>query len=251
MLGYRDSGMPGTPANERPATASPRPRWTRRWAGWWPSSVGSGRPGHRHLPRRADPVPAPRPPPGPRDQPGRLRRRRGPGPLPRGRAGLPAAQALLHGLDAGPAAGHARQVRRAGHRVAVRRQVAEAPGGPRRAGDHLDRHHRVRRRALPSPPGPCDPGRPDVEDLVRTAARGPASPSTPTTTTGWPSAGSARPTWSKTTCSPAPPSTPGPARSCRPERVGRPGRAAPTVAGQSPVSRRPGPAGGGARSRSA
>ena len=42
MLGYRGLGHAGL-GGQRPARApSPRPRWTRRSSGWWPSSGGPG-----------------------------------------------------------------------------------------------------------------------------------------------------------------------------------------------------------------
>jgi mycothiol S-conjugate amidase len=43
MLGYRDSGMPGHPANSDPRSFARRP-WTRRWGAW---SRSSGAPGPR------------------------------------------------------------------------------------------------------------------------------------------------------------------------------------------------------------
>ena len=100
MLGYRDSGMPGSEANARPDGLRPGPagRGGRPPGGGHPAGPA---PGHRHLSRGPERVPPPRPPAGPRDHHGRLRRRRGPRPLPRGRRGLQPAQALLH--RSGPA----------------------------------------------------------------------------------------------------------------------------------------------------
>ena len=85
MLGYRDSGMPDTPANARPDCFAQAPL---------DEAVGRlvavirrvPAPGDRHLRRRPAGLSPPRPPPGPRDLGGGLRRRRRPDRLPRGRA---------------------------------------------------------------------------------------------------------------------------------------------------------------------
>ena len=64
MLGYRDSGMPGSEANERPES------FARAAPGRRHRPPGGGRtahetPGNGHLPRPSDDLPAPGPYPGP------------------------------------------------------------------------------------------------------------------------------------------------------------------------------------------
>ena len=88
-------------------SASTRPTSTRPSGGWSPSSAARG-PGHHHLRRRPARLPAPRPPPGPRHLGAGLRPRRRPRLVPRARRAVPAVEALLLDVVAGPHAGRAR-----------------------------------------------------------------------------------------------------------------------------------------------
>ena len=173
-LGYRDSGM----AEYRDQRPPRRLRQRRPGRGHRPAGrphPGRAAPGGADL-RRARRLPPPRPHPHPRGLGGRLRGRRRPRPLPRGRAALPAAQALLpRHLQPGADGADPRRGGRPRDREPVRR-VAGALGRGGRRHPRAGRHRTGRRGRLAGPAArrPDRPRHPDRPQqlLVRHPRRG-------------------------------------------------------------------------------
>ena len=163
MLGYRDSGMPDTPANARSRQLRPgRPRRGDRPAGGGdPRGAAAG---DRHLRRRPGVLPPPRPPQGARHQRRRLRCRRRPRrvtptPATRGSRSSCTTRCGREARMRGPARGLPGE--RA--RVAVRREVVRARRGPTIASPRsitVRDFYDVRRRALLAHATQIDPESP-------------------------------------------------------------------------------------------
>ena len=200
MLGYRDSGMPGTEANARPESFAQAPldeavgrlvaviRRERPQVILTYPEDQSEYPHPDHLRVHEISVAG-------------LRCRRRARPVPRGRTPLRAVEALLLGVAGRAVPPDPRQVLGAGTGVALQRGAAVPadPGGPLH---DVDRRAGLRGRAGPGAEGACHPGRPELPVLVRPAARGARRTSTRSTTSAWPEAGSDRSTSPRTTCSP-------------------------------------------------
>ena len=170
LLGYRDSGMPGSEANARPdafANADldeavdrlvsiirrERPQVILTYP-----DDQDGYPHPDHLRVHDISLPA-------WERGGR------PGVQARVGRGLHPAEALLLGLVPGTGAGHPREVHRDGPRLALLARVVRA-AEPRPPHHHLDRHQRHLRGAGRGAEGPRHPGRSHVAVLVRAPARG-------------------------------------------------------------------------------
>ena len=101
MLGYRDSGMPDSPANEHPDSfhQADLDEAAGRLVEVDPPHPAAGR---HHLRRRPARLPAPRPPEGPRHLGAGVRPGRRPGLVPGARRAVPAVEAVLLDVVAGP-----------------------------------------------------------------------------------------------------------------------------------------------------
>ena len=127
MLGYRDSGMADTPPNEHPESFHQAD--IDEATGRLVAVIRRTRPQVlHHLQRRPARLPAPRPPQGARHLAAGLRPRRRSRLVPRAGRAVPAVEALLLGVVAGP---HARRsTRRCCSATASRRSTRSGSSGP-------------------------------------------------------------------------------------------------------------------------
>ena len=118
LLGYRDSGMPDSPANSDPRSFAAAP--LDEAVGRLVAVIRRTRPQViDHLPAGTEDLPASRPSPGERGLRAGVRRGRRSRSLPRGRFPVAAASAVLRALVGATHPGYARQVCGAGHGLSI------------------------------------------------------------------------------------------------------------------------------------
>ena len=162
MLGYRDSGMADTPPNEHPDSfhQADLDEAAGRLVAVIRRDTAAGR---HHLQRRPARLPAPRPPQGPRHLAAGVRPGRRPGLVPRARRAVPAVEAVLLGVVAGPDADDPRDAARAAtasHRSTRSGSSARTPttASPPRSRSATSSSP-ARSRCGPTPPRSTRPSR--------------------------------------------------------------------------------------------